>query len=166
MDISAEAADSRAALEELAETADAASANWTTPRAPGKWSPSQVTEHVARVFDDAAKMIEGKPNGFPTMPFFVRPIFRTVFFNRTVKSGTFPTARTFKPFDPIEGPDTPVAARQRLAAAHDRYLNACSACAGKDGKVASSVFGAVSVTDYMRFTTMHTRHHRTQIPTA
>ena len=166
MDIAPQVSDSRVALEELISTAEAAAAHWTTPRAPKKWSPAQVTEHVARVFDDAANMLEGKPHGFPKMPFFVRPIFRTVFFAKTVKSGTFPTAKTFRPFDPVEGPATQAAARARLVAAHDRYLAACSACAQKDGKVISSVFGAVSVADYIRFTTLHTRHHRKQIPTA
>ena len=166
MNISAEIADSRAALDELLATAAAAAANWTTPRAPKKWSPAQVAEHVALVFDDAANMIEGKPHGFPKMPFFVKPIFRNVFFNKTIKSGSFPTARTFRPFEPLEGPDTPAAARGRVVAAHDRYLTACSAAAERDGTVTSSVFGAVSVADYMRFTTMHTRHHRKQIPTA
>ena len=166
MDITPQVSDSRAALEELLGTTEAAAANWTTPRALKKWSPAQVAEHVARVFDDAANMLEGKPHGFPKMPFFVRPIFRMVFFAKTVRSGNFPTAKTFRPFDPVEGPDTPAAARDRLTAAHDRYLAACSACAQKDGKVLSSVFGAVPVTDYMRFTTLHTRHHLKQIPTA
>jgi hypothetical protein len=163
MDISTETSDSRAALEELMGAAEAAAANWTTPRGPKKWSPAQVTEHVARVFDQAANMIEGKQHAFPKMPFFVKPVFRTVFFKRTVRSGKFPSARTFKAFDPAEGPETPAAARDRLTAAHARYLAACSASAGKDGQVVSSVFGAVPVTEYMRFTTMHTRHHRRQI---
>lgn len=166
MDISAEISDSRAALEELLATADAAAANWTTPRAPKKWSPAQVAEHVARVFDDAANMIEGKKHGFPKMPFFVRPVFRTVFFNKTVKSGAFPTAKTFRPFDPVEGPETPAAARDRVVAAHERYMTACSAVADRDGTITSSVFGAIPVADYMRFTTLHTRHHQKQIPTA
>jgi hypothetical protein len=165
MDIATEVSDSRAALEEFLGAAEAAAANWTTPRAPKKWSPAQVTEHIARVFDDVANMIEGKPHGFPKMPFFVKPIF-AVLVRRTVKSGNFPKARTFKPFDPIDGPETPAAARDRVVAAHERYLTACSASAERDGTVTSSVFGTVPVADYMRFTTMHTRHHRKQIPTA
>jgi hypothetical protein len=38
----------RAAVREMVATAARAAATFTTPRAPGKWSPSQVTEHVAR----------------------------------------------------------------------------------------------------------------------
>ena len=38
----------RAAVLDLVAAAERSAATWTTPRAPGKWSPSQVVEHVAR----------------------------------------------------------------------------------------------------------------------
>jgi hypothetical protein len=166
MDIASVASDSRVALDELLATAEMAGASWTIPRAPGKWSPQQVTEHVARTFDEAANLVGGRPAKFPSMPFFVRPIFRGVFFNKAVRTGVFPSAKTFKAFNPESGPDDPAAARERLVAAHQKYQDECAACAASDGTVNSSVFGAVSVADYMRFTTMHTRHHQKQIPTA
>lgn len=100
------------------------------------------------------------------MPFFLRPIFRSVFFNKTLRKGVFPTAKTFKAFHPEGGPDSPAAARERLEAAHQRYQDECATCAAREGIVKSSVFGAVSLADYMRFTTLHTRHHQKQIPTA
>lgn len=165
MDIAAHIADSRAALDDLIAAASAAESHWTTPRAPRKWSPAQVTEHVARVFEAAADMIDGKPHPFPKMPFFLKPAFRSFAVNRTLKKGAFPKARTFKPFDPPEGPATPAAARDKLTAAHERYLGACTNCASRGGTFAHSVFGTVPIDDYMRFTTMHTRHHRAQIPT-
>lgn len=164
-DITAEIAESRAALDELIATADAAEPNWTTPRAPGKWSPAQVTEHVARTFDQAADMIEGRPHGFPKMPSLLRPIFRAIVLNRVLRSGTFPKARTFKAFDPPEGPESPAAARERLETSLDRFLAVCQARAREDGSCVSSVFGRVPVGDYLRFTTLHTRHHQKQIPT-
>ena len=166
MNIASVVSDSRSALDELLATADKADANWTTPRAPGKWSPQQVTEHVARTFDEAANLVAGRPAKFPTMPFFLRPIFRGVFFKKALRTGVFPSAKTFKAFDPESGPDSPAAARERIEAAHQGYQNECAACATGDGIVKSSVFGSVSVADYMRFTTMHTSHHQKQIPTA
>ena len=68
MNISPQVSDSRAALEELTSTAEAAAANWTTPRAPKKWSPAQVTEHVARVFDDTANMLVTSATNAPPPP--------------------------------------------------------------------------------------------------
>jgi hypothetical protein len=38
----------RSAVDDLIAAAERATPNWTTPRAPGKWSPAQVAEHVAR----------------------------------------------------------------------------------------------------------------------
>ncbi len=166
MDITTAAADSRAALEELITAAEAAESRWTTPREPGKWSPAQVTEHVAITFEQAASMMSGEAHGFPSVPFFVKPIARTFVLNRTIKSGTFPSAKTFKAFDPPAGPESPAAARARLMAAHDRYIAACTACDERDGLIESSVFGRVPSEDYMRFMTLHTLHHRKQIPTA
>ena len=43
-----------AAVAEFLATGDAAEATWTMPRAPGKWSPSQVVEHVARIMEESA----------------------------------------------------------------------------------------------------------------
>src|SRR5256714_13233931 len=37
----------RAAVNDLVAAAQARADSWTTPRAPGKWSPSQLVEHVA-----------------------------------------------------------------------------------------------------------------------
>jgi hypothetical protein len=39
--------DNRTAVNDLMAAADRSGPVWTTPRASGKWSPSQVVEHVA-----------------------------------------------------------------------------------------------------------------------
>ena len=51
MGIESAASASRAAVDELLVTAEQAEANWTTPRATGKWSLQQVSEHVAKIFN-------------------------------------------------------------------------------------------------------------------
>ena len=45
-------ADNGAAVLDLVAAAERSAAIWTTPRAPGKWSPSQVVEHVAGGLDE------------------------------------------------------------------------------------------------------------------
>ena len=40
----------RAAVLDLVTAAERSAATWTTPRAPGKWSPSQVVEHFEQMF--------------------------------------------------------------------------------------------------------------------
>src|SRR6266566_339156 len=49
----------RDAVLDLVAAAERSAATWTTPRAPGKWSPSQVVEHVARSLEGSAKLFSG-----------------------------------------------------------------------------------------------------------
>ena len=77
----------RAAVTELVAAAEKSAAAFTTPRAPGKWSPSQVVEHVARGLDEGAKVVSGAPCPMP--PALLRPL-ANVFFNRILKKGVFP----------------------------------------------------------------------------
>jgi hypothetical protein len=74
-----ELASGRSAVNDMIAAAEHAASRWTNPRAPGKWSPSQVVEHVARALDESAKAVEGVPTDFPTVPSFVRPVVRGIF---------------------------------------------------------------------------------------
>ena len=160
--IDAALAESRAAMEELLIAAER-SRGWTTPRAAGKWSPSQIVEHVARAYEESAHAAMGQPTKFPTFPGFVWPLVRMVFFDRAVRSGKFPRGKTNKAMDPLAGSATPAEARLRLEAAHAAFDLACRACGGRFDH---SIFGAVSAIDYARFQAMHTRHHARQMPLA
>lgn len=154
----------RAAVDEMTSAAESAAGAWTTPRAPGKWSPSQVVEHIARSLEESAKMVAGSPSKFATLPAPLRLLARTLFFNRVVKSGWFGKAKTRRAFDPLEGPASPAEARTRLDAVLAAFDGECRACASRGEPVRSGVFGDVTVTDYAKFQELHIRHHRQQIP--
>ena len=151
----------RGAVDRMIAAADARVSVWTTPRAPGKWSPSQLIEHVARSIEESANEIEGNPTKFPHLPFFLKPIARGFLFNRVLRSGAFPKARTSGAFNPVSGPATPGEGRQRIGAALARFERACRAQARSP--VDSVVFGRVTLTDYVRFQEIHTRHHTKQL---
>jgi hypothetical protein len=165
-DINRTLSDNRDAVSELIAAAERSAAGWTVPRAPGKWSPSQVAEHVARSLDESANMISGAPSKFPTLPFFLRPVARTLLFNRVLRTGTFPRAKTNKAMNPASGPATPADARMRLESALARFDRECRACADTGGRVKSGAFGNVPVASYARFIELHTRHHCRQMPAA
>jgi hypothetical protein len=143
--------------------ADACHATWTTPRAPGKWSPSQVVEHVARSLDESAHEVSGAPTKFPHLPFFLKPVAKALLFNRVLKRNAFPRARTSSAFNPAAGPATPTEARQRLLQALEGFDQVCRSRAATDQQLGSVVFGTVAVTDYVRFQELHTRHHTKQL---
>src|SRR5262245_5352736 len=164
-DVSAVIAANRAAVNELIAVSERCGAAWTTPRAPGKWSPSQIVEHVARSIEESANMMAGAPTKFVTLPFFLRPVARTMLFKRVLRTGGFPKAKTNKAMDPQRGPATPAEARVRLEGALAKFDRELRARAQGSDTVTSGAFGTVPVADYARFIEIHTRHHCKQMPT-
>jgi DinB superfamily len=153
----------RAAVGALVDAGPAEGPAWTSSPAPGKWSPSQIVEHVARSLEESANEIAGTPSAFPTLPAFVRPLVRVVFFNRVLKTGAFPKAKTTKALDPQSGPASPADCRARLESALSRFDQECRSSARNGGTVMSTVFGKLRVEDYVRFTELHVLHHRRQM---
>jgi peptidoglycan/xylan/chitin deacetylase (PgdA/CDA1 family) len=168
-DIASLIAANRAAVDDLLATATRAESHWLTPRAPGKWSPAQVVEHVARSLEEAGNVVAGKPSKLPTLPGFIRPVAGW-FLRRVVRTGSFPKAKTNRSMNPAGStpnvPATPSAARARLDAAFSAFERECRARVAAGRPVESPAFGVVSVEDYARFTELHTRHHTKQIAIA
>jgi hypothetical protein len=163
-DLNTSLAGTRAAATDLLAASDRAAASWSTPRAPGKWSPSQVVEHVARIMDESTNVVAGNPSKFPKLPFFLRPILRMFFFRRTLRKNEFPKMKAIAAFDPASGSATPSEAHVRLEASVMRFDQACRARAASGQDVKSTIFGAVPVAEFARFQELHIRHHRSQLP--
>ena len=153
----------RSAVDQMIQTASACSATWCTPRAPGKWSPSRVVEHVALALEASANDIAGRPSRFPNFPRPVRPLVRQLLFKRVLRSGKFPRARTNKPMDPVAGPATPAEAAVRLDVAWQALAAACAEASARSDVMTSTIFGRVRLVDYLRFQTHHARHHHRQM---
>jgi hypothetical protein len=145
-------------------TAETVGPAWKVPRAPGKWSPSQVVEHVARIMEESAKVAAGEPSAFPTMNRVLQPILRLIFFKRILRKKDFPKSKAIEPMDPPIGPATPKDGRVRVQAALTRFDQACRARAARGEKVANPMFGPVKVEDFARFQEIHVRHHHLQLP--
>ena len=162
-DLDTALAANRSALGDLLATAEQAGANWTTPLAPGKWSPSQLVEHVARALEESANSVAGEPSKFPSFPPIMRFVARTLFFNRVLRRGAFFNAKAAAAFDPEKGPASPAEARRRLVMALDRFDQACRSRTLTAPEFTSTIFGHVSVLHYARFQELHTRHHCAQL---
>jgi DinB superfamily len=161
-DINDVLAANRAAVLDLVAAAERSAATWTTPRAPGKWSPSQVVEHIARGLDEAANTLSGAPS-IPMPPALLRLLARP-FFYRILKKGTFPNGfKAHKAMNPASGPATPAEARARLEGAFARFDQECRSRAASGRHVVKTGFGKVSVEDLVRFSEIHTRHHCKQM---
>ena len=154
----------QAAAESLLESVDRSGRAWAVPRAPGKWSPSQVVEHLARVLEESANGVAGAPTKFPVLPAVLRPVLRSLVLKRTVRRGVFPRGgKAFQFSNPDTGPQTPAAGRARLEEAVRQFDHACRVHSVTGGPVMTTTFGAVQVADLVKFQELHVRHHHEQI---
>lgn len=163
VDINAALAASKEAVDQLAATGEHTGPAWAAPRAPGKWSPSQIVEHVARALEESANVAAGRPSKFPKLPAVLHPVVRGLLFKRVLKKAAFPKAKTNKAMNPASGPATPAEGRVRLETAHKTFDEACRQLASRGERMRTTTFGAVGVEDYVRFMEIHTRHHGKQM---
>jgi len=163
-DINTALAASKQAIDQLIMAGERTGPAWTAARAPGKWSPSQIVEHVARSLEESANMAAGRPSKFPKLPAVIHPVVRGLLFKRVLRKAGFPKAKTNKAMDPASGPATPAEGRVRLEAAHRKFDEACRQIATHGERMRTTIFGAVPVEDYVRFMELHTKHHGKQMP--
>ncbi len=154
----------REAVDEMLAATQRVSTVWTTPRAAGKWSPAQLVEHVACALEQSAHVVAGRPSDFPRIPRLFRPLLRGFFFDKVLRNERFPGGLTTnRPLDPAAGPASPAAAKVRLEAALGQLVQAAGARNREAGPLTSTVFGRVTLSDYLRFQAIHTRHHSRQL---
>ena len=134
---------SKDAMEQLILAGERSGTGWTSSRAPGKWSPSQIVEHVARSLEESANMAAGRPSKFPKLPGVVHPIVRGLLFKRVLRKAAFPKAKTNKAMDPASGPATSGEGRVRLETAHQKFAEACRQTTSHGERIQTTVFGAV-----------------------
>jgi hypothetical protein len=152
----------RDAVEQLMRAGEQSGAAWNAARAPGKWSPSQIVEHISRGLEEGANVVAGRPSKVPMPPAVVRLIARFMF-KRVLRKGTFPNGfKAHKAMNPASGPATPAEGRIRLETTYQKFDEACRRIAADDRPV-TTIFGSVSVQDFVRFNELHTRHHSKQM---
>lgn len=66
-DLETALADHRAAVAALSAASEQSGDRWLAPPSPGKWSPSQVVEHVARALEESGHVAAGRPSKFPSI---------------------------------------------------------------------------------------------------
>ena len=167
-DLEAATSDSRQAVGAFLSDARAVPASaWTRPSAPGKWSPGQVTEHVALAYELSRAVLRRTYAG-RSFPRPLRPLLRRVGLEPVLRRGAF--GKRNKAPEPLRPGPTPAAqetltARLQSSAA---ALEADLAAAARSGQttVDHPFFGRLPLVDLLRLQVIHTRHHRPQLPGA
>lgn len=157
----------REALAEFVATAEALSEEaWGAPRAPGKWSPGQIAEHLRLTCETMHAEIERR-GGFRVRTGWLRQrLLRLVLVPRILRSGRFPegapAVREIRP-DAAVTPDRPgtLAGLRERADALTRGLAATDP--GQVGAVSHPFFGRLDPLQGLALATVHVRHHHRQI---
>ena len=143
-------------------------AKWAIPRAPGKWSPAQVTEHVTFTYEQSLLMLRGTyDEPAPVGPFtqmLARWLFLPVLFKRE-KFGKGLQAPDF--IRPTMSPPSSTTLLNRLeGAAHDLEADLAAASNSNGPSIAHPVFGHLPLGHLVHFLAIHTNHHTPQVTPA
>jgi hypothetical protein len=162
-------ADNRAAVDEFIAAARAVDASkWTTPRAEGAWSPAQIAEHLAIVYEYNRTIATG--SAASPIPRLVRPLIqrlaRGLVVDSTLKAGRF-TRKGRAPgvFQPSANPSSSAAVLARLDTAVRGFeADLRSRHPESRHTIAHPIFGTIPTIDWVRLQAIHARHHRAQLP--
>jgi uncharacterized damage-inducible protein DinB len=138
---------------------------WATPRAPGKWSPGQVTEHVMLAYEQSLRMLRGTFTG-PAQPWYAQLFARWLGLPGLLKRGDFGKGPLQAPafIQPGETPASSVDLVARLeAAAGSLEGDLAAASDARPVSVDHPIFGRLPLADLLHFLLIHTNHHRPQL---
>lgn len=139
---------------------------WTVPRAAGKWSPAQISEHCSLVYDALiAELTEGRAMARRAVGWRSKVlralVLPHILFHRSIPVPV-PAPRETRP--PEGCPDRRAAlVRLREVAERFEHLIDCARRNG-GGHVTHPYFGALPPEKAVRFCGVHLDHHRPQLP--
>jgi hypothetical protein len=159
----------RAAIDEFIAAARAIDATtWSVPRAAGAWTPAQIAEHLAVVYEYNRTVATGTaPQPIPRLfrP-IVQPLARRIVVDNTVAAGRF-TRKGRAPgfFQPSAAPPSSAEVLARLDRAV-RGLESDLRSRHPESRhaIPHPIFGTIPTTRWIQLQTIHARHHRAQLP--
>lgn len=161
-------ANHRAAIEEFLAAARAIDAsNWSRPRAEGAWSPAQIAEHLAVVYEYNRSVATGTaaepiPRLFRPI---VQPLARRIVVDNTIAAGRFTRkGRAPRMFQPSAAPPASGEVLARLDRAV-RGLESDLRSRHPESRhtIAHPIFGTIPTDRWINLQAIHARHHCAQI---
>lgn len=141
-------------------------AQWEVPRASGKWSPAEITEHLRLSTEKLREEAEGSSSMRLVLPAWKRLLLRLTVLPRILRSGRFPRGapapREVRPVSPGLPRDEALGRFEREIA---RLEAACGATPANGRRLLGHpYFGKISLTRFHRLLAVHALHHREQLP--
>ncbi len=158
----------RATSEFIAVTEGVPDDAWARPRKPGKWSPAQEVEHITLAHELFGAQLAGAPAMRVVITGWRGVLVRALVMPWILRTGRFPRARS-----PREARPSPAPLGQRVLVARLAAASATiSADLARRGDAAHAdrldhpYFGAMTLAQMLRLTTVHTLHHLRRLPGA
>ena len=156
----------RQALAALQATAESLpEAHWDAPRAPGKWSPAQIVEHVRLTCRTIQSELEGRGGMRVRTGWLRQRVLRLLLVPRILRTRTFPkgapAVRELRP-----QADLRLERGQTLDALREQAASLVAAMAAADPatmKVTHPFFGRLDPLQGLELATVHVQHHRAQL---
>jgi hypothetical protein len=160
------AADHTAAIEQFVLTVRQLAPNsWSRPLAPGKWTPAEVTSHLAESYRILRAELAGGPGMALRLSRFRRWVLRHTILPRILRGGIFPAgARAPRETRPREVIEDAATALRTLTLEADAFAQDLTTRASS-GRVHlnHAYFGPMSARQSLRLVAVHTRHHARQL---
>jgi hypothetical protein len=155
-----------AAVEEFIVAAARCPAHaWMRPIVPGKWTPAELTSHVA----EAYRVLRAELAGAPGMRILGSPVQRLVLRHtmlpRLLAGRPFPSGvrapRETRPREIVQDPSAALDMLKALAEAFTQELT--SRATEGTIRLTHAYFGPLSPRQGLQLLTVHTRHHACQL---
>ena len=154
----------RAAVEFRARAERVPTALWDRPRREGKWSPAEETEHIVLSHELFLSQLGGGPAMRVIATGWRLTLLRLLILPYILRTGRFPRARAPRESRPV----TSGAGRDELLARLDRAVRGAIDFVRREGTsippLRHPYFGMLTVTQVVRLSTVHTRHHLANLP--
>ncbi len=135
---------------------------WDRPRAEGKWSPAQITDHLIRTYDVILREIGGGGGMKVRTRLWMRLFLRLTYMPRILRGGWFPAGAPAPP--EIRPGKTPRGQQDGVALFRQRAKEYETAVQGKpEARLTHAYFGALAPADGVLFCARHIEHHLNQI---
>lgn len=138
---------------------------WATPSAPGKWSPAQIAEHMALVYEALLRELAGEAAMAARLPPLRQKVLRWVLLPHILFHRSFPVRarapRETRPGDAHPDRSTVLARLREMAERFEHELDRARATG--DAHLTHPYFGSVPPVKTLRFCAVHLEHHRRQL---
>ena len=139
--------------------------SWSRPLAPGKWTPAEVTSHLAESYRILRTELAGGQGMALRLPRFQCWLVRHTILPRILKTGLFPTgARAPREIRPREVMKDPSAALAVLTAEANAFMeDLTTRASSRRVHLTHAYFGSMSARQSLQMVAVHNRHHARQL---